>query len=220
MTLQGRVIRYQSGFYTVMTDERIVTCKIRGKLKENFRQTDLVAVGDLVEFTQLQDGTGVIECILPRKNELIRMISGIKSEYRQVLISNLDQILLVFAVTQPEPRLRMLDRFLVICEKQGIPPLIVANKVDLSGMDQAKSVFSVYSDIGYDVLYTSTTSDIGIADLKERLQGKVTGLVGPSGVGKSSLINRIDPRLNLKVNEVSNTIGKESIPRSCGKCSP
>ncbi|HQP45901.1 MAG TPA: hypothetical protein PKV59_03765, partial [Flexilinea sp.] len=83
MTLQGRVIRYQSGFYTVMTDERIVTCKIRGKLKENFRQTDLVAVGDLVEFTQLQDGTGVIECILPRKNELIRMISGIKSEYRQ-----------------------------------------------------------------------------------------------------------------------------------------
>jgi len=204
MTLQGRVIRYQSGFYTVMTDERIVTCKIRGKLKENIRQTDLVAVGDLVEFTQLQDGTGVIECILPRKNELIRMISGIKSEYRQVLISNLDQILLVFAVTQPEPRLRMLDRFLVICEKQGIPPLIVANKVDLSGMDQAKSLFSTYSDIGYDVLYTSTTSDIGIADLKERLQGKVTGLVGPSGVGKSSLINRIDPRLNLKVNEISN----------------
>jgi ribosome biogenesis GTPase len=95
--------------------------------QETTHNVDLVAIGDSVEYIRLEDGTGVIEKILPRSNELIRMMSGTKIEYRQVLISNLDQILCFF-LSKPEPRLRMLDRFLVICEKQAIHPIILINK--------------------------------------------------------------------------------------------
>ncbi|NMB94400.1 MAG: ribosome small subunit-dependent GTPase A [Flexilinea flocculi] len=206
--LQGRVLKYHSGFYSVFSDGVITICKLRGKIKKQTHNVDLVAIGDSVEYIRFEDGTGVIEKILPRSNELIRMMSGTKIEYRQVLISNLDQILLVFSCAKPEPRLRMLDRFLVICEKQAIHPIILINKTDLIGMEKARKIFQIYEKIGYHVLYTSVVEHIGIETMQSLLTGKVTGLVGPSGVGKSSLINLIDPELDLKVNEISDATDK------------
>lgn len=200
---QGRILKYHSGFYSVYADGKYTICKLRGKLKSKRLNYDLIAIGDLVEFDTLPDGSGIIEKILPRKNELVRMTTGIRMEFRQVLISNLDQILLVFACTWPEPRLRMLDRFLVICEKQQIPPVIVVNKIDLIGLEKARAVFRNYEQIGYKVIYTSAEEGLEIESLRGLLIQKVSGLVGPSGVGKSSLINRIDPDLDLKVNEIS-----------------
>ena len=224
MIRQGRVLRFQSGFFTVMADDEVVTCGIRGVLKRGSRQMDLVAIGDIVEFSQFPDGSGVIEKVLPRKNELVRLLTSVNYEYRQILISNLDQILLVFSVVQPEPKLRMLDRFLVICEKQKIHPVIVINKIDLINLEQIQERFSIYPRIGYDVIYTSAVTGLGIDELKQVLQQKVTGLIGPSGVGKSSLINQIYPTLNLKVNEVSDynqkgkhtTVVREMFPMEDG----
>ena len=205
---QGRILKYQSGFYTVWNEGSVIVCKLRGRLKSKRQNTDIAAIGDMVEFELLSDGSGIIENILPRRNELIRMTTGIKMEYRQVLIANLDQILLVFACAHPEPHLRMLDRFLVICEKQQITPIIIANKVDLLGLDQAHTLFDPYESIGYKVIYTSALNGLDVPQVDQLIQGKVSGLVGPSGVGKSSLINRIDPSLDLRVNEISDFTDK------------
>ena len=153
--MEGRVLKYHSGFYHVFHDGELTTCKIRGKLKSGRKNTDIIAIGDLVEFEILPDGSGIIEAVKPRTNELIRMTSGIKIEYRQVLISNMDQVLLVFACTHPEPRLRMLDRFLVVCEKQKIKPVIVVNKIDLLGEEKARELFRDYAPLGYRTVYVS-----------------------------------------------------------------
>ena len=201
--MQGRVLKYHSGFYHVLGEDGPITCKIRGKLKRGPKNADIIAIGDMVDYSTEADGTGVIEQVLPRKNELDRMTTGIKTEYRQILISNMDQVLLVFACTHPEPRLRMLDRFLVVCEKQQLTPVIIANKVDLLGLEAARELFRDYEAIGYRVIYTSVKEHIGIGEVGECLQNKISGLVGPSGVGKSSLINCIDPDLDLKTNEIS-----------------
>jgi ribosome biogenesis GTPase len=131
-----------------------------------------------------------------------------RGEYRQIMLANPDQVVLVFACAQPEPHLRMLDRFLVICEKQELPPLIVANKVDLVGLEAAKQIFGVYTDLGYPVLYTSVATKEGVEDLRARLVGKISALAGPSGVGKSSLLNTIQPDLGLAVRTVSQTTEK------------
>jgi ribosome biogenesis GTPase len=119
------------------------------------------------------------------------------------LLANTDQVVLVFACAQPTPRLRMLDRFLVICEKQEIPALIVANKVDLVGEEEARAIFEIYPPLGYPVIYTSAYSGLGVEELRQRLIGRLSGLAGPSGVGKSSLLNTIQPELGLAVREIS-----------------
>jgi ribosome biogenesis GTPase len=164
---------------------------------------DITAVGDRVMISPLADGSGAVEEVLPRVRELVRLAPTPRGEYRQVLFANLDQVLLVFACTSPEPKLRMLDRFLVICEKQKIPVQIVANKVDLTGMREAKLMFSHYVPLGYPVHYTSVKNGHGIKALKKTLVGKISGLAGPSGVGKSSLLNFIQPELGIAVREVS-----------------
>ena len=201
--MEGRVLKYHSGFYHVFHDGSLTTCKIRGKLKGGRKNTDIIAIGDLVEFDILPDGSGIIEAVKPRTNELIRMTSGIKIEYRQVLISNMDQVLLVFACTHPEPRLRMLDRFLVVCEKQKIKPVIIVNKIDLLGREKAMELFRDYEPLGYHTVYVSAESGEGIEEVHSLLTNRISGLVGPSGVGKSSIINRIDPSLDLRTNEIS-----------------
>ena len=201
--MEGRVLKYHSGFYHVFHDGEQTVCKIRGKLKSGRKNTDIIAIGDLVDFEILPDGSGIIESVLPRTNELIRMTTGIKIEYRQVLISNMDQVLLVFACTHPEPRLRMLDRFLVVCEKQKITPIIVVNKTDLLGEDKARELFKDYAPLGYRTVFVSAETGTGIEEVHDLLKDKISGLVGPSGVGKSTIINRIDPTLDLRTNEIS-----------------
>ena len=201
--MEGRVLKYHSGFYHVYHEGEQTICKLRGKLKKGQKNTDIVAIGDLVEFEILPDGSGIIEAVLPRSNELIRMTTGIKIEYRQVLIANMDQVLLVFACTHPEPRLRMLDRFLVVCEKQKITPIIVVNKTDLMGEAEARELFRDYEPLGYRTVFVSAENGTGIEEVWELLTNRISGLVGPSGVGKSSIINRIDPTLDLRTNEIS-----------------
>lgn len=186
-----------------MTGDKVVTCVIRGKLKRRTVQGDIIGIGDLVEISLLPDGSGVVESIKPRHSELVRLDPTPRGEYRQILMANVDQIVIVFACTSPDPHLRMLDRFLVISEKQRLKAVIVANKVDLLGKKAAREIFSVYPDLGYPVIYTSAVKDEGIRELQKVLIGKISALAGPSGVGKSSLLNKIQPGLGLAVREIN-----------------
>lgn len=197
--MRGLVTRLQASFYTVDIDRKVITCRLRGKHKQSRQNEDIIAVGDWVEVTPLDDGTGVIEEIYPREKSFFRMAPTARGDYKQILLANPDQVVLVFSCANPDPSLRMLDRFLVITEKQEIPVLIIANKVDLIGMDAAEKLFSIYTDIGYDVLFTSAKSKLHIQMLKERLVGRISAFSGPSGVGKSSLLNQVQPDLGLRI---------------------
>ena len=202
----GLIIRAQSGFFFVLAEgeqTEPVTCQLRGRLKQGRREGDLAAVGDQVTFTLLSDGSGAIEEVLPRKSEIVRLDPRPQGEYRQILLANPDQAVFVFACANPEPRLRMLDRFLVIAEKQNVPAIIVANKVDVVGLPAAQEKFGFYPDLGYRVIYTSAKENLGVEELRQALQSKLSALAGPSGVGKSSLMNAIQPGLALAVGEVS-----------------
>ena len=206
--LDGLVVRTQSGFLTVATDTGDYTCRLRGRLKQGDSEGDLVAVGDRVTITPHKDGSGVIESIHERTAEFSRIRTGIKREFRQILLANPDQIVIVFACAEPEPNNRMLDRFLVIAEMQGIKALIVANKLDLVEPQQAQDIFGLYTALGYTVIYTSAHTGQGVDDLRQNLKGKLSALTGPSGVGKSSLLNAIQPDLGLHVRTVSDSTSK------------
>jgi ribosome biogenesis GTPase len=199
---RGLVLRLHAGLFMVQTEKGIIPARLRGRLKRGPRQGDLVAVGDRVWLRLLPDGSGVIEEIEPRKRAIMRLAPRPHGAYQQILLANPDQVVLVFSCAQPEPRWGMLDRFLVIAEKQHIPPLIVANKVDLVGEETAREMFHLYETLGYPVLYTSVQSGLGLDAFKAWLQGKISALAGPSGVGKSSLLNAIQPGLGLAVREV------------------
>jgi len=207
-TLDGLVIRAQSGFLTVRTDAGDYTCRLRGRLKQGEQEGDRVAVGDRVTITPEEDGSGVIEQVHERTAEFSRMRSGIKREFRQILLANPDQIVAVFACAEPSPSLRMLDRFLVIAEKQAVEAVVVANKADLVTPEHAREIFEIYTQLGYPVVYTSAHTGQGVAQLREHLKGKLSALTGPSGVGKSSLLNAIQPDLGLQVRTVSETTSK------------
>jgi len=207
-TLPGLVVRSQSGFFTVQTGSGSVTCQLRGRLKKGPRTGDIVAIGDQVEITPLPDGSGMIESVEERQRALVRLDPRPRGVYQQVLLANADQVVFVFACARPRPRMRMLDRFLVIAEKGGIPAIIVANKVDLVGRQQAEALFGLYPPLGYPVIYACAKSGEGVDELRQRLAGKVSGLAGPSGVGKSSLLNVVQPGLGLAVREVSQAVQK------------
>ena len=206
--MEGLIVRAQSGFFTVATAQGRVICRLRGRLKQGRQKGDIAALGDLVEIHRLPDGSGVIESVLPRKSALTRLAPIPQGEYQQVLIANPDQILLIFACAQPAPHLRMLDRFLVIAEKESLPVLIVANKVDLVGAERARQIFGHYEPLGYPVLYTSSKTRLGVEDLRQRLAGRISAFTGPSGVGKSSLLNTVQPQLGLAVSDVSGATRK------------
>jgi ribosome biogenesis GTPase len=190
-SLPGLVIQAQSGFFKVETEFGTFTCRLRGRLKRGKANSDLVAIGDQVRVRAITEGTGVIESVEPRSGA-----------YRQVLLANADQAVFVFACARPDPHLRMLDRFLVIAEKQEIPSLIVANKIDLVTEHVAEELFAPYKPAGYDVLYTSVKTCDGVLELGKRLAHKISVLAGPSGAGKSSLLNAICPGLDLRVQDV------------------
>jgi ribosome biogenesis GTPase len=218
-TTTGLVIKSQSGFFTVLTDDgEEVVCRMRGRLKQTRLDTDPVAVGDRVEISVAPDGRGMIESIEERERALSRLAplgggrgarrwdrDGYLAEREQVLIANPDQVVFVFACAEPDPSLRMLDRLLVGAELQHIPAVICVNKIDLVEAGEPQELFGIYEEIGYPVIYTSAETGEGIPELAEVLQSKISALVGPSGVGKSSLLNAIQPGLGLRVNEVSQT---------------
>lgn len=206
--LTGRITRYQSGFFVVSTPEGVFTCVIRGRLKRRTFQGDILGIGDDVNITRLSANTGVIEDILPRKNALVRMDPTPRGDYQQILLANPDQLVAIFACANPEPHLRMLDRFLVVGEKQRVPSMIVVNKVDLENLEMVKEKFKIYPDLGYPVVYTSAKTGIGIEELRARLVNKISAFAGPSGVGKSSLLNAIQPGLGIAVREVSEATNK------------
>jgi len=204
--IQGLIIKAQSGFFTVETGSGFIVCQLRGKLKQGRAKGDIAALGDQVWLTVLDDQTGVIEEVEERKQAIVRLDPRPQGEYQQVLLANPDQALFVFACAHPQPKLRMLDRYLVIAEKQNIPPIIVANKLDL--VDDAQEIFGLYESIGYRVIYTSTKSGVGVNELHEALINKLSAFAGPSGVGKSSLLNAIQPGLGLAVNDISTAMNK------------
>ncbi|MBI1854936.1 MAG: ribosome small subunit-dependent GTPase A, partial [Chloroflexi bacterium] len=199
--LAGLIVKAQSGFFTVETGETLVVCQLRGRLKQGRASGDIAALGDHVRITVLTDGSGVIEEVGERKQAIVRLDPRPQGKYQQVLLANTDQAVFVFACAQPNPKLRMLDRFLVIAEKQRVPAVIVANKIDL--VKNPEEIFGMYEPLGYRVIYTSAKNGSGIAALKSNLTGKISALAGPSGAGKSSLLNAMQPRLGLAVNEVS-----------------
>jgi len=186
----------------------ILVCQIRGRLKQGPKLGDIIAIGDWVKVSRQGEEAGMIEEVEPRKTMLYRMAPTPRGEYQQVIIANADQAVFVYAAAQPAPRLRMLDRFLVIAEKEDITSIIVVNKVDLTSMDKARKLFDRYQKIGYPVLYTSVISHQGIEELKQTLIDKVSLFAGPSGVGKTSLLNQIQPGLGLAVREVSESTQK------------
>lgn len=207
-TLQGLVVRSQAGYMTVRTSQGDYVTRVRGKLRRGRAEGDLVAVGDQVLIAPQPDGTGSIEKVFPRKSVLSRQLSGVSYEYQQIILANPDLAMLVFACASPEPRLRMLDRFLVVTERAHIPAVILANKVDLVTAGQAKELFEPYEKIGYPVIYTSAMTGQGAEQIKAYLVGKLATLAGPSGVGKSSLLNAVFPGLNLQTGELSQGVGK------------
>jgi ribosome biogenesis GTPase len=202
------VIRSQSGFFHVQTEEGILVCRLRGRLKQGSREGDLAAIGDKVRVTRIAAGEGSIESIEPRQRMISRMAPLPRGEYEQIIIANPDQIVLVFACAEPEPRLRMLDRFLIIAEQQSVPVVILANKIDLVPKPVARQFFNHYAEIGYPLIYSSVPESKGLDQLRDLLVGKISALAGPSGTGKSSLLNAIQPGLGLEIQKVSETTGK------------
>ncbi|HSK93655.1 MAG TPA: ribosome small subunit-dependent GTPase A [Candidatus Angelobacter sp.] len=204
----GLVLRARSGFYTVKTDEGdLVEARLRGRMKKERQASDLAVIGDRVQLERLPDGTGAIESVEPRHGRFSRRQPGPRGTWREdVMVANPDLVAAVFACDRPPPNPRLIDRFLVVAEYNEVPILLVANKVDLVGVDAARERFGTYERIGYDVTYTSAKGAIGIEDLRDRLAGRLSIVTGPSGVGKSTLLNTLQPGLQLATGEVSDVL--------------
>jgi ribosome biogenesis GTPase len=209
--LSGLITKAQSGFFQVHTDQGDFTCHLRGKLKQTRLSSDLAALGDRVEISTQGAGQGMIEQVAPRTRVLSRQAPGRAGRAgarqdpgaEQVLVANPDQVVLVFACAQPAPHLRMLDRFLVVAEANALPAVICANKLDLVAPEAARELFDLYSRLGYTVVYTSAASGEGVEALRGLLAGKLSVLSGPSGVGKTSLLNALQPGLGRQARAVS-----------------
>ena len=192
------------------TDEgEIIQCRIVGKLRlRGIKSTNPVAVGDVVDFKMEEgEGTGVITEIHDRKNYIIRKSVNLAKQ-TQVIAANLDQAVLIVTLDFPKTYPRFIDRFLVTAEAYDIPAVLVFNKIDLyddAAIDELEFYTYAYDDAGYTVLHTSVPGYLGIEDFKEVLQNKTSLLSGHSGVGKSTLINTIEPTLDLKTNAISDT---------------
>lgn len=193
--MEGKIIKGIAGFYYVHDGHsEIYECKAKGI----FRNRNIKPlVGDDVEFTVLdeKEKTGNIDAILPRKNRLIRPA-----------VSNVDQAVVVFAITEPMPNLNLLDRFLVMMERQEIPVIICFNKIDLSGEAEIERLKAIYGPPGYPLHFISTYEESGLEELHRLIAGKTTVLAGPSGVGKSSITNYLQPEARMETGVVSEKI--------------
>ena len=190
--MTGRIVKGISGFYYVyVAGSGIYECRARGV----FRQKKMKPlVGDTVEIDVLSeaDREGNLKRILPRKSELIRPA-----------VANVDQALVIFACRDPEPNFQLLDRFLVMMEMQDIPVLICFNKRDLASEEEQKSIREIYTSAGYPVFFTSALDSREVETLREALRGKTTTVAGPSGVGKSSLVNLLLSESVMETGEIS-----------------
>lgn len=205
--MKGLIIRAQSGFFSVKTNNDVLVCHLRGRFKQGSRLGDLATIGDWVEVQTVEGTKGIIEEIYPRQRAMVRLAPGSQGAYQQVITANPDQAAFVFACKQPEPHLGLLDRFLVMAEKQRIPAVIVVNKVDLLANDGELPI-SFYASLGYPVFYTSARLGLGIAALGAYLTDKISVFAGPSGVGKSTLLNALIPGISLQTAEVSSATQK------------
>jgi len=205
--IEGLVVRSAAGFVDVLVDGQIVQARIRGRLKNVPRTTDICVIGDRVLVSRPDGQTAVVVEVRPRTTRFSRRQPGRGPQREDVLVANLDQLLITFCHGRPLLNLRLLDRFLVIAEHQGIDAIIVMNKADLREPADA-SWQRTYESIGYPILNVSAGTGEGLDALRERLRGKISAFVGPSGVGKSSLINRIVPDLELGTADVSEHHGK------------
>lgn len=210
--LAGLIVKEQSGFYWVEAEDgRVYMCQLRGRLKEAAKSSDIAAIGDRVNISLRQEeGTGAlagaIEKLEPRQSVLSRAARttgkrGVgQAEREQVIVANADRALFVFAAAQPTPNLKMLDRLLVMGEKSTIAELvIIVNKIDLPA---AAAAFVPYARMGYRVLKTSALRGDGIDELQALLCQGISVFTGPSGVGKTSLLNRMQPGLARSVKSV------------------
>lgn len=193
--MTGKIIKGIAGFYYVNDGEnRVYQCRAKGIFR-NRKIKPLV--GDNVEFSILDEeaGEGNIDEILPRKNALVRPAAA-----------NVDQALVLFALTQPSPNLNLLDRFLVMMAMEEIPVVICFNKADLGDGAMEEEYKKIYDGAGYEVHFISARTDLGMDQVRELLRGRTTVLAGPSGVGKSSLTNRIQPEASMETGGISRKI--------------
>lgn len=206
--VDGMVVRTESGFHRVLVQDRVVICRALKRLLHGARTaTTAVVIGDHVRLQPRDDGTGVIQEVLPRENELVRGMAG-GGHFLDVIAANLDLLVAVHSLKQPEINLGRLDRFVLIAEAAEIPALVVLNKVDLATEEEAISAAAPYRAAGYRVIVTSALQRHGVDALRAALTGKISVVVGPSGVGKSTLLNDVQPGLALRTAKISEATGK------------
>jgi ribosome biogenesis GTPase len=231
--LTGVVYKKTLGHYDVHHDGQVISCTLSSKLWKDFEMTrlpdgrgqrvrsvskahmDPIAIGDRVSYTPTPDGAGVIETVLPRKNYLARASAKpmpTAHTFEQVIAANVDRVVPVFAAANPEPKWHMLDRYLASAEAHCLPSHVIITKLDLVQGSRAENklleAVERYRQIGYPVLLTSVVDQQGIEEMRDVLAGQVSVMVGKSGVGKSSLLNAIEPGLGLRVHAVSEVTGK------------
>ncbi len=215
-SITGRVLQFTAGVYRIHTGRGTFDCSLRGRAKRDAGER--VAVGDLVTLEQLEDGSCRITEVLPRHSRLSRHSMAKRRE--QVLAANVDQVAAVFSLARPDPDVRLLDRLLAVAELHDLPAIIVMNKADLTVDVGVPPEIAAYSEIGYPVLPTCAKTGAGIDDLQEKLAGRITVFTGPSGVGKSSILNAILPDLDLRVGSVGERSGKGKHTTSAGLLIP
>ena len=214
---EGIVIKAHGGVYDVQIGGQLYHCSLRHHIIEADRReraetkelpyVDLVSVGDRVQISRSQSKTdiGYIEEILLRQTQFGRTRVD---KLPQVIVANLDLLLIIFAARDPQLKLRMLDRFLVTAEASGMLPVICINKIDLVQLKKLKAQMALYEEIGYKVVYTSIVTGAGIDEMRAVMKDQISAIVGSSGVGKSSLLNEIQPGLQLRVGDVDERIHK------------
>lgn len=193
--MQGKIIKGIAGFYYVhVSGQGVYECKAKGIFRKEHVKP---LVGDDVELEVLNDQEmlGNIHRILPRKSALLRPA-----------VANVDQALILFAIVKPDPNFNLLDRFLIRMERQNLPTIICFNKQDIATPEEKESLRKAYETCGYQVLFISALENEGLERVRRLLQGKTTTLAGPSGVGKSSLINRLSPSANMETGAISEKI--------------